>query len=590
MEEVGTEKLSSNLLGMTIMKNFLTWITIFLFLCGSALAQTPEITALITVTNATKITNAQSTITVNGTARTWTNIPAFNLQTSIAFTNNGYMATTNLITAFQLYSAKGAGGLPVYARTNSSNSFRLVGSLGDALTVTATPDYSTVSYSTNYYTNSTPIRMPFGLEPNQVRSNLMSALLSSLATYATNAVPESTVPFSNYVSLTATQFVVNKIITNATLDLVRITNASVQVTNGTLTNVQMAVVNQTVTNQNVLKATITNANIAAVAATITNLQALGGYDTNRFYDKGFSTNQTLVNVTSFSGKMLAPTNGVFERPTNHNAWLTGTNYIYDSVRPTLAFTNDNAFEFDIYEDTLGLLHFYSWDAVSDVGYFDANGFNVTNLYVFSQIRMGGHSAIAYTGHILQIGNDGNWYGTYIYGSNNMNVGSSILMASFDTNAINFRVNETNANAVSIGNLWVTGTLAPASVSNLTTTAGSTNIVRGSVDFPAASNSNPANGNNAGVILGTNVYIKLSGPSTIATFCGFAAERDGSYHIVEITGAVTNVIANQSGTDPTAANRIVTGTGGDLTCTNNPTELGLIYNASVSRWRVLWRSN
>ena len=63
--------------------------------------------------------------------------------------------------------------------------------------------------------------------------------------------------------------------------------------------------------------------------------------------------------------------------------------------------------------------------------------------------------------------------------------------------------------------------------------------------------------------------------TIVTLAMLAAA-----HAQQIT-ALT--IANQSVTDPTAANRIFTGTSGDVACTNNPGTVTLIYNATVSRW-------
>jgi hypothetical protein len=114
----------------------------------------------------------------------------------------------------------------------------------------------------------------------------------------------------------------------------------------------------------------------------------------------------------------------------------------------------------------------------------------------------------------------------------------------------------------------------------------TNILNGRLDLKSRANTGLANGNNAAVVLGTNVYIRLSGATTIGVVCGFAAEQDGSFHIVEIGGAVTNTIANQSGVDPAAANRIVTGTGGDVSFTNSPTVIQVIYNATDSRWKIV----
>lgn len=119
----------------------------------------------------------------------------------------------------------------------------------------------------------------------------------------------------------------------------------------------------------------------------------------------------------------------------------------------------------------------------------------------------------------------------------------------------------------------------------------TNVINGRLDLTSRANSALANGNNAGVVLGTNVYIRLSGPSGNYTINGFAAEQDGSWHIIEADNPTSSLtIANQSGTDPTAANRIVTGTGADVVITNNPALFEAIYNASAGRWRLkgVWR--
>jgi hypothetical protein len=95
----------------------------------------------------------------------------------------------------------------------------------------------------------------------------------------------------------------------------------------------------------------------------------------------------------------------------------------------------------------------------------------------------------------------------------------------------------------------------------------------------------ANGNNAGIVVGTNTFIQVSGPSAAFTICGIAGGSDGKIlKIINRTG-FDMTIAHQSGTDPTAANRIITNTGADRTTTGNgATEL--IYSGSSSRWEQI----
>lgn len=98
----------------------------------------------------------------------------------------------------------------------------------------------------------------------------------------------------------------------------------------------------------------------------------------------------------------------------------------------------------------------------------------------------------------------------------------------------------------------------------------------------------ANGNNAAVPVGTNVFIEVSGPTGAFTINGINAvnaQRDGKIiYIVNQTGQ-NMTIAHQSGTDPTAANRIITMTGADRATTGNGTAT-LIYSASASRWLLI----
>jgi len=98
----------------------------------------------------------------------------------------------------------------------------------------------------------------------------------------------------------------------------------------------------------------------------------------------------------------------------------------------------------------------------------------------------------------------------------------------------------------------------------------------------------ANGNNAAVPVGTNVFIEVSGPSASFTINGIAAanaQRDGKIiYIVNQTGQ-DMTIAHQSGTDPTAANRIITMTGADRATTGNGAAT-LIYSGAASRWLLI----
>jgi hypothetical protein len=123
------------------------------------------------------------------------------------------------------------------------------------------------------------------------------------------------------------------------------------------------------------------------------------------------------------------------------------------------------------------------------------------------------------------------------------------------------------------------------VTNVLHTVGSNDLVNADIAFARYANSSLANGNNAAVVIRTNVFMDVSGPSAAFTINGIAGGRDGKeIKIMNKTGQ-TMTIANDSGVDPTAANRIRTGTGSDVAYTNNPGIVSLIYDANVSRWVV-----
>lgn len=96
----------------------------------------------------------------------------------------------------------------------------------------------------------------------------------------------------------------------------------------------------------------------------------------------------------------------------------------------------------------------------------------------------------------------------------------------------------------------------------------------------------ANGANS-VSLGTNVFIQVSGPSAAFTINGMDAQpnRDGALRIILNLTTYNMTIAHDSGTEPTAANRIYTMTGADHATTGNGCAM-FIYSASASRWILI----
>ena len=97
----------------------------------------------------------------------------------------------------------------------------------------------------------------------------------------------------------------------------------------------------------------------------------------------------------------------------------------------------------------------------------------------------------------------------------------------------------------------------------------------------------ANGANAGVIIGTNSFVEVSGPTAAFTINGMTGSplRDGHLVVILNQTGYDMTVAHQSGVEPTAANRIITMTGADRTTTGNGAAT-FLYNANTARWMLI----
>lgn len=110
----------------------------------------------------------------------------------------------------------------------------------------------------------------------------------------------------------------------------------------------------------------------------------------------------------------------------------------------------------------------------------------------------------------------------------------------------------------------------------------TNTVDGQVSYLRKNLTGLANGANS-INASTNTYLKVSGPSGAFSINGIAGGTDGRMLIIQNSTGYTLTIAHDSGTEPTAANRIYCGTGADIVSARNPGCFTLIYDSAVTRW-------
>lgn len=172
------------------------------------------------------------------------------------------------------------------------------------------------------------------------------------------------------------------------------------------------------------------------------------------------------------------------------------------------------------------------------------------------------------------------------------VGASALIAATHTNstALGVGAASTSAHQVRLGtsleSVSIPGNLQVDGVISNITAAGLGNFQSGSdIAFGRYSLTTLANGNNAGLAVGTNVFVEVSGPSAAFAVNGIAGGRNGKWLVLLNRTGQAMTIANQSGVDGTPANRIETLTGADVPLSGTCSAL-FIWNSGSARWTLL----
>lgn len=145
---------------------------IFFGLILSAPAQ-QIITATVTITNSAGVANGQ-TITVNGTARTWTNVVTSSANQILTATNIP-QSWTNL---FLAYAVTPEAGLNLF--TGSSNVVQFQSFAGVSLTVSLSAGWGILSFSTNSLTPAIVVRVPRSAIGIDEQTNVESGLIDYL--------------------------------------------------------------------------------------------------------------------------------------------------------------------------------------------------------------------------------------------------------------------------------------------------------------------------------------------------------------------------------------------------------------------------
>ncbi len=515
------------------------------------------ITRWLVFTNA-PLGNTNS-VTLNASTRTYTNTPSGSPATLIQQTNSIPYSATN--TANQLTSYKVSTAHTIGVGTNY---LTVRGGIGENLTLSVSAGFGFVTNSTQTVSSPTfVVRVPMTTEAASNQVSIGSLLVKGMSDSSTNAFGTNSTATSNHITKGASP------------------------------------------RQHVASPITLNGGFSGVLENITN-----GYGTNQVFDSPQTTN--LVNR---GNAIRSEGSGGNSLQVGSNALSSGTRAVALGVNSTA--TNTDALAVGTGTSAAGAATALGNGTIasgnnstaSGSGAFatgsgaTANG-NLAGATGLGSIAIG-QAPQATKDYSIAIGNED----TLVSGTNSIAIGLEATASGYRGTALGPGAAASYDFSTALGGYDYTGTAASASDTNQVrlgtgnqrvsipgqllvsgsqsnTTFRGTNVINGRVDFTPRNNTGLANGNNAGVVLGTNTYVRLSGATTIAYLGGFAAEQDGSFHILRISGSITNTFGNESGVDATAANRIVTGTGGDLSYTNNPLVIGIIYDGTTSRWNLM----
>ena len=255
-----------------------------------------------------------------------------------------------------------------------------------------------------------------------------------------------------------------------------------------------------------------------------------------------------------------------------------------SISGTKTFSDTNGIWYGMVSNSIG---------ISGIGHTITNGLFKTNIFSFPTITNAtiyGSSTVSNMDFTGNLGFDG--FASYIdatgdYFTLDPESGLPVYLGLYGG------VEGVSADSANFTNSVYAGTIYPTNINAQGPSQFSaTNQFRAGSDigFTRLALSSLANGNNAAVPVGTNVFVEVSGPSSAFSVNGIAGSpnRDGKLLILLNLTAQNMTIEHDSGVDPTAGNRIYTMTGSAVATTGNGSAL-LIYNASVSRWILLFSS-
>ena len=218
--------------------------------------------------------------------------------------------------------------------------------------------------------------------------------------------------------------------------------------------------------------------------------------------------------------------------------------------------------------------------------------NVSN--VASPVALSGDCTIANTGAITCTKTNGTSFGTLATAStvNLSSQATGTLQAAQEPAHTGDVTNTAGSLATTVAKIQGTTVSGTTGTGNVVMSASPT--LTGTVTAATANFSGPVSfllgsdyttiGSQPDVAINTASTIRYNGGSA-ATFYGIVAGTNGQ--VIHLHNASNSILtlSNQSGSEATAANKIITGSGADLAIASNSSVI-MQYDSSASRWRVI----
>lgn len=525
------------------MKRFLPLL--LLLLLGLPLRAAEIVTATITITNAP---SDADTITINAGVRTWKTTAAV-AASEIAIDGIGGSAT-NLYQHLLNYTVAGLTAAQI-----DTNVVTLTTLPTTTVSVTLSTTFGEVSYATNTLTALVAVRVPFSSIPDPSGTNKAyqaNQLLQGISDHGTNflelADGGAALPILSFKADTDTglnRAAANTIGLSAqgtnqlTIGPHRIewhVDATLNGTNGTLGG--MILNNPTSSNL------VNYGNAISSPGSASNAEQFGTGATasgDSSTAVGRQATATAVSATALGRQADASSSSTFAGGYSSSATAAGATALGAGATAG------------------GLAAIGIGDSATASGDYSISIGSAAQSAALNAIGIGYLSISAHTNSVA-IGND----------SDALHASSVAIGANALTTAANQIRLGTSSEFVSVpGNLTVAGTVEQASIADLR--------------LPRLDNTSLATGNNAAVAIGTNSFVRISsGPGGAFSINGIAGGSDGRFVTLYNATSQNMTIANDSGVDSTAANRIYTLTGGDVALTGTSAAT-FIYDSGASRW-------